>query len=60
MFDEEVDNVLEVTIAGEVGRKVKAMATLIYNMGSERFGFEKEEYKKKRKKPRGLEENFDA
>jgi hypothetical protein len=40
LFDEEVDKVLEVTLAGELDRKVKAMSTIIYNMGCERFGLE--------------------
>jgi hypothetical protein len=31
--------VLEVTIAGDLDRKVRAMSTIIYNMGGERFGY---------------------
>lgn len=39
-FDREVDQVLESVLAGDIGRKMKAMSTIIWNMGAERFGME--------------------
>jgi hypothetical protein len=50
LFDEEVDKVLEVTLAGELYRKVKAMSTIIYNMGCERFGLEERKKQQETKK----------
>ncbi|XP_069114421.1 uncharacterized protein [Argopecten irradians] len=42
-FDEDVDNILEAMLAGNIDRKVKGMATCIYSMGIERFGTEEKE-----------------
>jgi hypothetical protein len=39
-FDEEVNKVLEATVAGSVDKKMKAMTTIIFSMGQERFGLE--------------------
>lgn len=38
IFDEEVDSTLETTLAGGVDRKMKAMTTIVYNMGRDRYG----------------------
>ncbi len=40
MFDRDVDQVLETTLAGDVGKKFKAMASIIWNIGADRFGRE--------------------
>ena len=37
-FEEEVDKVLEATLAGNVEKKLEGMANIIYTMGKERFG----------------------
>ena len=37
-FDEDADCVLEATLAGSVDKKVQVMATIVYNMGVDRFG----------------------
>jgi hypothetical protein len=37
LFEEEVDQVLEVTLAGSAVRKLQAMSNIIYAMGKERF-----------------------
>lgn len=34
-FDREVDQVLESVLAGGIGRKMKSMSTIIWNMGVE-------------------------
>lgn len=39
-FDSEVDQVLESVLAGNSGRKMKAMSTIIWSMGAECFGME--------------------
>ena len=44
-FEEELDKVLESTLAGNVDRKLSAMSIIIYSMGKERFGCEAREQK---------------
>ena len=48
-FEEEVDTVLENTLAGTVDRKLAVMATIMYSMGKSRFGVQ--EKKEPRTKP---------
>jgi hypothetical protein len=50
-FDEEVDKVLEATVAGSVDKKMKAMTTIIFSMGQERFGLEEKKHQKKISEP---------
>lgn len=38
--DREVDQVLEAVLAGDIGRKVEALSTIIWTMGADRFGME--------------------
>lgn len=38
MFDRDVDQVLEAATAGHVGKKLKAMSSIIWSMGADRFG----------------------
>ena len=38
MFDRDVDQVLEAASAGDVGKKLKAMSSIIWSMGADRFG----------------------
>ena len=49
LFEEEFDQVLEITLAGTVERKIAAMATLTYSMAESRFGIQ--EKKEARTKP---------
>ncbi len=44
-FDREIDQVLESVLAGDIGRKMEAMSTIIWNMGAERFGMEQRQTK---------------
>lgn len=44
-FDREIDQVLESVLTGDIGRKMKAMSTIIWNMGAERFGMEQRQTK---------------
>ncbi|KAJ8006925.1 hypothetical protein DPEC_G00112270 [Dallia pectoralis] len=44
-FDGEMDQVVESVLAGDIGRKIKAMSTIIWNMGVERFGTEQRQIK---------------
>lgn len=37
-FDHDVDEVLETALAGDVGKKLKAMASIIWSIGADRFG----------------------
>lgn len=43
--DREIDQVLESVLAGDICRKIKAMSTIIWNMGVERFGTEQRQTK---------------
>ncbi|KAL7377121.1 hypothetical protein ABVT39_022076 [Epinephelus coioides] len=38
MFDHHVDQVLETTLAGDMGKKFRAMASIIWSIGADRFG----------------------
>lgn len=44
-FDREVDQVLEVVLASDVGRKVEALSTIIWTTGAGRFGIEQRQVK---------------
>lgn len=44
-FDREVDQILESVLIGDIGRKMKAMSTIIWSMGAERFGMEQRQNK---------------
>ncbi|XP_052093724.1 uncharacterized protein LOC127729844 [Mytilus californianus] len=37
-FDEDLENILEATLAGNVDRKMRAMTSIIYSVGKDRFG----------------------
>ncbi|XP_056314571.1 uncharacterized protein LOC130229674 [Danio aesculapii] len=37
-FDQDVDEVLEAALAGDVGKKLRAMAAIMWSMGADRFG----------------------
>ena len=50
LFEDEVDKVLEATLAGDVDRKVRAMSTIIYSMGMEGFGVEENNRKTEAKR----------
>lgn len=39
-FDDDVDQILEVTVKGEADRKLQAMTTIIVSIAAERFGEE--------------------
>ncbi|CAG2233830.1 unnamed protein product [Mytilus edulis] len=41
-FDEDASKVLQSALAGDVDRKIKAMSTIIYAMGKDRFGVEEQ------------------
>ncbi len=44
-FDREIDQVLDSVLTGDIGRKMEAMSTIIWNMGAERFGMEQRQSK---------------
>ena len=46
-YEEDVEAVLEATLAGSVDKKMKAMTTIMYSMGADRFGVE--DHKKDKK-----------
>ncbi|CAC5407388.1 unnamed protein product [Mytilus coruscus] len=37
-FDEDVDEILNTTLAGNIDRKIESMTSFIYNIGMDRFG----------------------
>ncbi|CAC5387513.1 unnamed protein product [Mytilus coruscus] len=37
-FNEDLENILEATLAGNVDRKMRAMTSIIYSVGKDRFG----------------------
>ncbi|CAC5421778.1 unnamed protein product [Mytilus coruscus] len=37
-FDEDIENFLEATLAGNIDRKMRAMTSIIYSLGKDRFG----------------------
>ena len=41
-FDEDVDKILQTTLCGSVDRKIQAMSTIAYAVGSDRFGFQEQ------------------
>lgn len=50
-FDFDVDSILNTSLAGGIDKKVEAMATIMYNVGKERFGLE--EVRQKQQKSTG-------
>ena len=42
-FDQDLDTILQSTLQGTVDRKIKAMTTIVYSLGLERFGSEEKE-----------------
>ena len=50
-LDEDLDIILEASLQGPVDRKLTTLATLIYSVGRERFGFEEGIARKEPPKP---------
>ncbi|CAG2187770.1 unnamed protein product [Mytilus edulis] len=42
-FDEDVDAILNTTLAGNIDRKIELMTSFIYNIGMDRFGADEKE-----------------
>ncbi|CAG2234587.1 unnamed protein product [Mytilus edulis] len=42
-FDEDVDAILNTTLAGNIDRKIESMTSFIYNIGMDRFGADEKE-----------------
>ncbi len=45
VFDGDIIQVLKSVCAGDIGHKVGAMSTIIWNMGADRFGMEQRQTK---------------
>ena len=41
-FDDDLEIILETTMQGNVEKKLNTLSTIVYNVGKERFGIEKQ------------------
>lgn len=49
-FDKDADALLNTILAGSINWKIEAMATILYNVGLDRFGDRKKKLEKRRRK----------